>query len=287
MKYGITFPQTEFGNDPLALRDYIQQAEELGFNHILAYDHVIGANPDRPGGWKGSYDFEDPFFEPFVLFGHIAAISRTLELATGIIILPQRQTVLAAKQAATLDVLSGGRLRLGLGIGWNEVEYVALNQEFGTRGKRFDEQLDLMHKLWAEPLITYEGQWHKVPDAGINPRPVQQPIPIWFGGHVEAVIRRVAKWGAGWMTLYKTADKAGRALEQLDAFLEEEGRSRDEVGIEPRMSYGEGNVDEWGAVIEGWQAVGATHFTLNTMNLGFEGPQKHMEATRVFAEAMM
>jgi probable F420-dependent oxidoreductase len=155
----------------------------LDFTHILAYDHVLGANPDRPGGWRGPYTYQNPFHEPFLLFSYMAAVTREIEFITGILILPQRQTALVAKQAATLDVLSGGRFRLGVGIGWNQVEYIALNQDFSTRGRRVEEQVGLLRKLWTEPLVDFAGQWHTIPDAGINPLPVQRPIPIWFGGH--------------------------------------------------------------------------------------------------------
>lgn len=172
MKIGVVYPQTEFGSDPAAIRDYAQTVEALGYTHVLAYDHVLGANPNRPGGWQGPYTFETPFQEPFVLFAYMAAVTTALEFATGIIILPQRQTALVAKQSATLDVLSGGRLRLGIGLGWNEVEYMALNQDFHTRGRRMDEQIEVLLKLWTEPLVDFHGRYHTIPDAGINPLPV-------------------------------------------------------------------------------------------------------------------
>jgi probable F420-dependent oxidoreductase len=185
MKIGVVYPQTEFGNDPIAIRDFAQTAEGLGYSHVIAYDHVIGANPNRPGGWQGGYTIESAFQEPFVLFGFMAAATHTIGFATGIIILPQRQTVLVAKQAATLDVLSGGRLRLGIGLGWNQVEYESLGQDFHNRGRRMTEQIEVMRLLWTQPSVNFSGQWHSIPDAGIKPMPVQQPIPIWFGGHAE------------------------------------------------------------------------------------------------------
>lgn len=231
MKIGVVYPQTEYGNDPAAIRDYAQTAEGLGYTHVLAYDHVLGANPDRPGGWSGPYTHRTPFQEPFVLFAYMAAVTTTLEFATGIIILPQRQTALVAKQTATLDVLSGGRQRLGIGIGWNEVEYVALNENFHDRGKRMEEQVMLLRRLWTEPLIEYKSKYHEIQDAGLNPLPVQQPIPIWFGGgggqKADQVIRRIARLGDGWMTPgFRTMADAAAALEKLDRFLAEAGRSR-------------------------------------------------------------
>ena len=225
MKLGLVFPQTEFGNDPAALRDYAQTAEDLGFTHILAYDHVLGANPERPGGWKGPYTYQNPFHEPFVLFGFMAAVTRRLGFCTGVIILPQRQTALVAKQAAEVDVLSGGRLRLGVGLGWNEVEYTALGEAFHDRGRRIEEQIALLRRLWTEPLVEFTGRWHRVPDAGLNPLPVQRPIPIWMGGSHPNVLRRAAQLADGWLPNFRTPADARPALDRLNQDLAEAGRS--------------------------------------------------------------
>jgi probable F420-dependent oxidoreductase len=287
MRIGAVYPQTEFSNDPHVIRDYAQAVEEMGYTHVLAYDHVLGANPNRPGGWTGPYTHETPFQEPFVLFAFMAAATTTLEFATGIIILPQRQTALVAKQAATLDVLSGGRLRVGVGIGWNEVEYVALNENFRTRGKRMEEQLEVLNLLWTQPLVTFQGKYHTIPDAGLNPMPVQQPIPLWFGGHAEAMLRRCAKWGAGWMPNYRTVEQCAPALKLLGEFLSAEGRSSRDFGLEPRISYGKGDEDQWRKLIDEWQGVGASHLTVNTMGSGFKHPDEHIKALRHFAERML
>ncbi len=287
MNIGVIFPQIEFGNDPAAIRDYAQTAESLGYTHILAYDHVLGANPDRPGGWQGPYTYQNPFHDPFVLFSHMAAVTQKIGFATGILILPQRETAVVAKQAATLDVLSNGRLRLGVGNGWNKVEYIALNQNFHTRGKRIEEQVALLRQLWTKPLITYEGRWHTIPDAGLNPLPVQRPIPIWFGGHADAVLRRIASMGDGWMLNTPTAEQSQPELEKLESYLVENGRSRADIGLESRLSYGKGNPDDWRPIVTGWQTAGATHMTLNTMYLGFDTPDKHINAIRAFAEAIL
>ncbi|GAB4580611.1 MAG: LLM class flavin-dependent oxidoreductase [Anaerolineales bacterium] len=285
MKIGIVFPQTEFGStDPRALRDFAQAIEGLGFTHLLAYDHVLGANPDRPGGWTGPYKYTDPFIEPFLLFTYLAAATTRLEFVTGVIILPQRQTALVAKQAATLDVLSNGRLRLGVGLGWNEVEYTALNENFHNRGKRFEEQIEVLRLLWTQELVTYEGRWHHIPDAGLNPMPVQRPIPLWFGGHHDAVLRRVAKMGDGWLPGFRTAEAARPMLDTLARYIEEAGRPREAVGLEPRLPYGEGNPDQWVATLEGWRAAGATHLAFNTMGVGFDSPEKHLLAIQRFAK---
>jgi probable F420-dependent oxidoreductase len=287
MRIGAVYPQTEFGNDPAAIREYAQTVEALGYTHVLAYDHVLGANPNRPGGWTGPYTHETPFQEPFVLFGFMAAVTKTLEFATGIIILPQRQTALVAKQMASLDVLCGGRLRFGIGIGWNEVEYTALNEDFHTRGKRLEEQLEVLNLLWTKPLVNFKGKWHTIPDAGLNPMPVQQPIPTWFGGHAEGMLRRCAKWGAGWMPNFRTAEQAAPALATLEEYLKAEGRSRDGFGLEPRVGYGKGDEDGWRTLIDEWKGVGATHLTVNTMGAGFKSPDQHVKALRHFAETIL
>lgn len=287
MRIGTVYPQTEFGNDSGAIRDYAQSVEALGYHHVLAYDHVLGANPNRPGGWTGPYTHDTPFQEPFILFAYMAAVTTTLELTTGIIILPQRQTALVAKQAASLDVLSNGRLRMGIGIGWNEVEYQSLNEDFHTRGRRLEEQLDLLNLLWTEPLVNFQGKWHTIPDAGLNPMPIQRPIPIWFGGHAEGMLRRCAKWGAGWMPNYRTVEQAAQALEMLDKYLQVEGRSRSAFGLEPRVPYGKGNEEEWRKAIDEWKQIGATHVTVNTMGAGFKTPDQHLNALRHFAESIV
>ena len=286
-KIGVVFPQTEFGNDPIAMQEYAQTAESLGFTHILAYDHVVGANPDRPGGWKGPYTHKDPFHEPFVMFAYMAALTEQIEFVTGILILPQRETAVVAKQAATLDVLSNGRFRMGIGVGWNKVEFIVQNQDFHKRGKRVEEQITVLRKLWTEELVTFDGEWHHIPDAGLNPLPVQQPIPIWIGGHSDVVLQRIARVGDGWLPNYRQAEAAQQSLTKLDGYLAKNGRSRADIGIEPRLHYGDGDVDKWKSAFEGWQAAGATHFSFNTMGAGFQTPQEHIEAIEHFAQEMM
>ena len=285
MKIGLVYPQTEFSSDPAAIRDYALTAEGLGFSHILTYDHVLGANPERPGGWSGPYTYRHTFMSPLLLYSYMAAVTTKLEFVTGIVILPQRQTALFAKQAATLDVLCGGRLRLGIGIGWNQVEYRALNEEFTNRGRRVEEQVELLKLLWTQPLVDFKGRWHTIPDAGINPLPVQRPIPIWFGGHAEPVLRRVARLGDGWMPNYRKPAEAVSSLEAIERYLEEEGRSRDQIGVEPRLHFGDGDPNVWISTLKDWEQVGATHASLNTMGYGFDTPEKHIAAIRLFAKA--
>jgi probable F420-dependent oxidoreductase len=283
MKIGVTFPQTEFGSDPAAIRDYAQTAESLGFTHILAYDHVLGANPDHYAPWNGPYTFENPFLEPFVLFSYMAALTESIHFTTGILILPQRQTALVAKQAAMVDVLANGRFRLGAGIGWNRVEYGALGQNFHTRGRRIEEQITLLRRLWTQPLVTFEGRWDTVVEAGLNPLPIQQPIPIWLGGHADAVLQRIARLADGWYTNYRSAELAAPSLEKLDRYLAEAGRTRTDLGLEPRLYYKDGP-ETWIKRMDEWRAVGATHITINTMGAGLETAADHIKAIQYFAE---
>jgi len=286
MKYGVVFPQIEFPSDSGAIKAFAQTAEDLGFNHILAYDHVLGANPDRKGGWSGPYTYTDPFQEPLMLYSFLAGITRKLEFVTGIIILPQRQTALFAKQAATLDVLCGGRLRLGVALGWNEVEYTSLNKNFHDRGERFEEQIVVLRKLWTQQLVTFAGKWHTIPDAGLNPLPIQQPIPLWFGGHAEPVLQRIARLGDGWLPNYRSASDAAQALEKLQTYLAEENRSLSDIGVEPRLRYADGDSEAWHKLAMEWESAGATHITFNTMGSGFVTPQDHLQAIEQFARSM-
>ena len=285
MKIGFVYPQTEFGNDPISIRYLAQNAEELGFSYVLAYDHVLGVDPDRPG-WEGPYDYQTPFKSPFLLYSFMAGVTSQLGFATGILILPKRQTALVAKQAATLDVLSNGRLRLGIGVGWNKPEFTALGENYHDRGRRIEEQVQVLRALWTNPLVIYSGEWHNIPEAGINPLPIQQPIPIWFGGHAEAVLKRAAKLGDGWMPNYTSAEEARPALAKLDVYMEQAGRDRSDFGIEARIRYGEGNPSYWQNLLEGWRAAGATYISFNTMGAGFNSPGEHIEALQLIASSL-
>ena len=280
MRYGVVFPQTEIGTDPALIRDFGQTAEALGYQHILAYDHVIGANPASRPGWRPPYTYKDSFHEPFVLFAYLAGVTKKIEFVTGVIILPQRQTVLVAKQAAALDVLSGGRLRLGIGIGWNPVEYEALGENFKNRGRRSEEQVEVMRKLWTQELVTYEGQWHKITDAGLNPLPVQKPIPIWFGGSDDRALRRLARLGDGWFPLMGPDATCRAAIEKISSYAREAGREPKNIGIEGRLMFGQRSPEEWAGEIEAWKNLGATHVTINTMKAGLASPADHIEAIR-------
>jgi probable F420-dependent oxidoreductase len=268
------------------VRDYAQACEALGYSHVVAYDHVLGANPDRPGGFSGPYTFRTPFLEPFVLFSFMAACTRTIQFASAVLILPQRQTALVAKQAATLDCLCHGRFRLGVGLGWNAVEYLALGQDFHTRGRRFEEQVELLRRLWTEPLVSFDGRWDRVEDAGINPLPTQQPIPLWFGGSAAPVIDRAARLADGWMAQQREPAAAAPLVERLKDGLRASGRPTSDFGIEARMLYADPDPSRWTSTLAAWERLGATHLSLNTMGCGLEKPSDHLAALRNFAEAL-
>ena len=282
MKIGVVFPQFEFGLDPIAMKDFVQAVEELGYSHVVVFDHVLTPRGVEEQANNNAHGL--PFQEPLVFLGFLSAATQRLEFVTAIIILPQRQTVLLAKQVATLEILCRGRFRLGVGIGWNKVEYVALNQDFHTRGKRIEEQIILLRRLWSEHLVTFNGQWDRVPQAGLNPLPINGSIPIWFGGHADIVLRRMARLGDGWIPEYTTAEEALPSINKLEHYLKEAGRSRMGFGLEVKMRYGKGNPRKWAEIMQGWEKVGATHLSIDTMHSNFEGPDEHIKAVKTFAK---
>jgi probable F420-dependent oxidoreductase len=278
VKIGAVFPQLEIGADPKVVRDWAITVEEAGYNHVLAYDHVLGADPANRPGWTG-YTDKSLFHEVFVLFGYLAAITSRLELVTGVLVLPQRQTALVAKQAAEVDLLSSGRLRLGVGIGWNHVEYDALGVPFEKRGARLTQQVELLRKLWDQPVISYNGDFDRVEEAGLNPLP-QRQIPIWFGGSADPVLRRTGRIGDGWMPTSAPDEKARRQLALIRRTAEEAGRDPSTVGIEARLTLGAVPEQDWRAFADGWRDLGATHLCVNTMNLGLSRPEEHARILR-------
>jgi probable F420-dependent oxidoreductase len=279
VRIGAVFPQTEIGDDPGEIRDWAQAVEGLGYRHALAFDHVLGAGVDTRPGWTG-YTSDTAFHEVFVLFGYLAAVTRTLELVTGVLVLPQRQTALVAKQAAEVDVLSGGRLRLGVGVGWNNVEYDALGESFTDRGARSEEQVELLRRLWAEPTVTFSGRWHTVENAGIRPRPASGRIPVWFGGNAEALLSRVGRIGDGWMPQRPPDDVARGMLDRVRAYARDAGRDPAEIGFEPRLSLAQVPDRERADFVAGWRELGATHLCVSTMGLGLESADDHVAALR-------
>jgi probable F420-dependent oxidoreductase len=270
------FPQTELGGDPAVVRAYGQRVEELGFTHILAYDHVVGADPTVHQGWQGPYDIDTTFHEPFVLLGYLAAIT-SLELVTGVIILPQRQSVLVAKQAAEVDLLTGGRFRLGIGLGWNAVEYEALGETFTNRGRRSEEQVEVLRKLWTERSVTFKGKYHTVTGAGLAPLPRQRPIPVWFGAASDRAYDRAGRLGDGWFPMMDAGPGLEYAREQVERAAAAAGRDAAGLGMEGRVNW-TGDPDKAAGDIAVWKAAGATHLSVNTMNAGLATVDDHLAA---------
>jgi len=294
MQLGAIFPTTEIGSDPSAIREWAQAAESLGYGHLVTYDHVIGAmHAERDPRLMGPYTENDAFHEPLVLFGYLAGVTTTLELATGILILPQRQTVLVAKQAAEVDLLSRGRLRLGVGTGWNWVEYDALGSAFDRRGARFEEQIGLLRRLWREPVVDFTGDEHRVDRAGLLPLP-ERDIPIWFGGFTPVAFRRAARVGDGFQ--FGSAGPAIRGQwEQLKQLLSEAGRDTASFGAEATIDYSAG-ADAWKAEADAWREAGGTHFSLRAMDtaaefvgakrVGYSGLGDYVRALEEFVKAI-
>jgi probable F420-dependent oxidoreductase len=279
MRVGVVFPQTELGGDAGAVRGYAQKVEELGFSHVLAYDHVVGADPSVHTGWNGPYDVRTTFHEPFVMFGYLAGVTNSLEFVTGIIVLPQRQTVLVAKQAAEVDLLSGGRLRLGVGIGWNAVEYEALGEDFTNRGKRSEEQIELMRRLWTEQTVTFEGRFHRVTGAGLAPLPVQRPIPVWIG----AASKRGYARADGWFPMMRPGPELDEARSVVERAAVEAGRDPAAIGMEGRVNW-RSDLDAVGDEVAQWAEAGATHVSINTMGVGLKTVDDHLAALTAVAD---
>ncbi|HEY7062852.1 MAG TPA: LLM class F420-dependent oxidoreductase [Chloroflexota bacterium] len=278
---GASFPQTEIGTDPAAVRDWAVAVEAMGLGYVLAFDHVLGARPGHPAlaGMRFGFTSESLVHEPFVLFGYLAALTRRVELVSGIVILPQRQTALVAKQAAEVDVLSGGRLRLGVGLGWNCVEFEALGEEFHNRGRRVEEQVEVLRLLWTEELVSYRGRWHTIDDAGLHPRPVQRPIPIWFGVEDDRAVERAGRIGDGWIALGRPDAENARRAALLREAAARAGRDPAALRIVgPIGLRGDTTPDDWRRACEGWQRLGATHVTVNTLNAGCPSVAAHLEA---------
>ena len=285
MQIGVVFPQTEIGADRGAVRAYAERVEELGFRHVLAYDHVVGADPEVHRGWSGPYDVHTTFHEPFVLYGYLAALT-SLELVTGIIILPQRQTALVAKQAAEVDLLTGGKFRLGVGLGWNAVEYEALGKNFRNRGARLGEQVELMRRLWTEPTVTFAGTYETVTGAGLAPLPVQRPIPVWFGAQSPRAYERAGRLADGWFPQVPPGPRLDEARAMVEAAAVAAGRDPAELGMDGRVSWGERGAEQLVDHVGRWRDAGASHVSVNTMGAGLGGADGHLAALTAAAEAL-
>jgi probable F420-dependent oxidoreductase len=265
MKLGILIPFGDIGGDPATVREFAQAAEEFGYDDLAAPDHVLGVNVEARPDWGSRNTSKDLFHDPFVLFGYLSGVTERIGFSTQVLILPQRQTALVAKQAACLDVLCGGRFRLGVGVGWNEVEFAGLNEDFHNRGRRSAEQVQVMQALWAAPHVSYKGRWHTIEDAGINPRPPNGRIPVWFGGSEDVTLRRIARFGAGWMpNAFKPGEEARAVFDRLRCYTEEAGRDPGSIGLEPWLSMGEGAEADWRDQVKAWKQLGVTRFCLTT-----------------------
>jgi probable F420-dependent oxidoreductase len=290
----VVFPQARIGHDHGAIRALAEGTEELGFSHVLAYDHVLGVDPGMRPDWSGPYEADDPFHEPLTLFAYCAGVAPALGFATAVMILPQRQTALVGKQATEVDMLAGGGLRLGVGIGWNRPEYDALGVPWERRGERLDEQVKLLRELWAAPAIDFEGRHHRLAGIGINPIPAAGAIPIWFGGSSERTLRRAAEVGDGFfpqrpMSLSPSEDGWPARLEQIRTWRRAAGRA-DDLGVEPRIHLDEGDPERWRAAAEEWISLGATHLSVSTIELPSGDANAHLaqlaEAREVLGDLM-
>ena len=287
VEMGVVFPQTEIGADPAVVQAYAAAVEELGYRHILAYDHVVGADPSVHKGWSGSYDIDSSFHEPFVLFGFLAAIT-SVELVAGVIILPQRQTALVAKQAAEVDILTQGRLRLGVGLGWNTVEYEALGKEFTNRGQRISEQVELLRLLWTQRSVTFHGEYETVTGAGLAPMPVRRPIPIWFGAQSTPAYRRAGQLADGWFPQMQPGPALDEAAKTVRSAARAAGRNPSELGMHGRTRLNQG-LDATAEAVRLWRATGASHLSIDTMRLAPDGPvgvDRHVAALAELADAI-
>lgn len=276
-RLGVIFPQKDFHQGPVELRRFATAIDRAGFDHVVAYDHVLGAATATRPAWRGAYSSDDPFIEPFLLFSYLTAFAPSLEYATGVLVLPQRQAALVAKQAATLDYLTGGRFRLGVGVGWNEVEYQALNESFRTRGKRLEEQIDLIRHLTSHEVIDYTGEWHRVDHAGIRPLGPQRPVPIWIGASADVAIARAARLADGFFVTGTGIDTIEPVLATLRDALLREDRDRTTFGVEVRISLASDDQDRWKREMAHWRAAGVSHLSFVTLNGGFTEIGQHIE----------
>jgi probable F420-dependent oxidoreductase len=255
MRLSAFFPTRDIGSDPLEIRDWAQAAEDLGYLYIEVPDHVFGAT--ARDGWTPRYNEADAFHETFATLAFLAATTKRIKLSSGVLILPQRQTGVVAKQAAEVDILSAGRLRLGIGVGWNHVEYEALGADWKTRGARQAEQVQVLRRFWTEDLVTFAGRFHDLHEVSIVPSPIQRPIPIWFGGSSDAVVKRAAQLGDGWMPIMAPDDQAAATLATLRGHLKAFGRDPAAFGLEAWLRMNEPDPQRWGAAADGWRRLGA------------------------------
>ena len=286
MQFGVSFPQDQTIADPGALREFAQSVEGMGFQYLTISDHVLGADPAYGPDRSTAYTHKTVSREPLVLLGYLAACTTRLTLGMSILILPQRQTALVAKQAAEVDVLSGGRLRLGVGIGWNAVEFEALGQDFHNRGRRVEEQMAVLRALWTQEVVTFHGRWHHIVEAGLNPLPLQRPIPIWMGGDSEPAMKRIARLADGWLPQTRSPVEFAPILDRFRAYAREADRDPSSIDIAARLALRTGTPQDWAQTCAGWEGVGATCVGVSTNNAGCASVDQHIALLRRFREAV-
>jgi probable F420-dependent oxidoreductase len=287
MRFGVAFPTTEIGNDPAVIGDFVRAVEDAGYDHLTCIDHVLGAGTAKEE-WRSYYTRANAFHEVFVMFGFMAALTKRIELASAVLILPQRQTALVAKQAVEIDVLSRGRLRLGVGLGWNDVEYEALNESFRNRARRVEEQILVLRRLWSEDLVTFKGAYHSLSDVGLNPVPARRMIPLWIGAFDPRAVERAGRLADGWFVNPRIppGNEANDAIESFRKGARAAGRDPAKLGIDATVHIGGKTPAQCAAEAEGWRRLGATHLTIRTMYAGLETPTQHIEAIRRMRDAL-
>lgn len=283
MKIGATLPQNEIGNDPGAIREFAQAIEDLGFDDLLLPEHVLGGNPATYPDLGPYYHL--PWHEPFVVLSFMAGVTTKLTFCTAVLVAAQRQTGLIAKQAAELDVISGGRLRLGLGVGRNTAEFEALDMDYTNRGKRLEEQVEVMRALWTQDYVVYKGKWHNFSDVGLNPKPVQQPIPIWMGGASDTVLKRIGRMADGWLPA-TSATNLPEQWETVKAAAVEAGRDPKDVGLQPRLNINAVKEEDWRSWAEDKRDLGASRVVMYTMNCGLKNVDEHIATYKRFMETV-
>lgn len=288
MKTGVLIPMMDGVETPADTIAFAREVEAMGYDYLVAYEHVIGGDPTgRPAPARGSVSHKSFLHESLTLIAFLAAATTRIEFCTEVLVSPQRQAVLLAKQAAEIDYLSGGRLRLGIGAGWNQLEFEALNEDFATRGRRMDEQIDVMRALWTQDVVEFHGRWHDIDRAGITPRPVQQPIPLWIGGDADAALRRVATKADGWLPLVRPgSDEFLSRYAKIQTYLQEAGRDPSALELEGQIYLARGSRDDWEQDIAAWQALGASHLTVRSIGTGRRTVTEHIDALRAFRELL-
>jgi probable F420-dependent oxidoreductase len=319
VRLGTHLPKHLVGGDHGAMKAYLGALEDMGYSYITFGDHVLGADLSARPDWKPyfgrppSQSLRDIQPEVFVLFGLLAGLTRTLELTTSILIAPQRQTALLAKQAAEIDILSGGRLRLVMAVGWSDVEYEALGVDYHQRGAILDEQVEVLRRLWTEHAVTFKGRFHTITAAGLNPLP-SRPIPLWFGGQSPPVLRRVGRVADGWFPYYPwfSEEQLRADLDTVQAHARDVGRDPASIALEGAFYWHDERfekpsgargipetLDEGIEYAHLWKDLGADRLWVTTpwagtergtpnspLKIGSEDVDLRIEALRQFQEAI-